>query len=456
MDPPNPRTGFALAAFKNRKCLVTIVLFWSFLAAYTFLFHGALYTRVTWSKISGTLEHSVVGLQIQNDTAPNMISATEEDDIQIHGWDYDGKSADTEERDVADEEIELLPLEPLHEEFLAGRATVFLLRIQKAASSTLDVMFSTDVSMTECEPNMRALEGLEGETCNRLFNLLHYAEYDPENCQGMAAWDDPAWQNMDCISWIFSYSYVAKYHSFTAPIRARIQRTFQRARLVSGHFSYGLHSIGHRGTFAYVTTLRHPVSRVVSWWNWNIQTGKLSPVVPPAGNATFDEFVWDDDFRFGGFQTSNHMTRVLCNRETGVQLEDGASAEERLVEGDTPRALLAEVTREHYECALRNLRSFALVFVAENMSDVKPLAPVVSRLFNMKEIVGPLEDTVINPTTLDDASTGLVVRSHNLSEATAARLADLNRWDALLYEEEGKLHKISVARLKKWGSSEQA
>ncbi|GAQ80508.1 hypothetical protein KFL_000550370 [Klebsormidium nitens] len=406
---------------------------------------------MTWIEVPGTLEHSVIEHQNRNETAPVMLNPAKQanDDIQLHAWKNDGKSADMEAEELVDDETNLLPLEALHDQFLAGRATVFLLRIQKTASSTLDVMFSTDESMAECQPNMRALQRLEGETCNRLFSLLLYAEYDPKNCPGIAAWDDPAWKNIDCIPWVWSYSYEAKYHGLPKPIRARLQRTFQRARLVSGHFSYGIHSIGHRGSFAYVTTLRHPVSRIVSWWNWNIQNGKLSPVIPPAGDATFDDFIWDDEFQFGGFQKSNHMTRVLCNQGAGLRESDRAS--EEWLEEDTPSALLTGMTREHYECALQHLRSFALVFVADNMSDVRPLAPIVSRLFNMKETVAPLEDTLINPTTLDDSSAGLAVHSHNLSKATAAKLAELNRWDALLYEEACKLHEISIARLKKWG-----
>ncbi|GAQ78833.1 hypothetical protein KFL_000190500 [Klebsormidium nitens] len=477
MDSPKNRPGFRSPAFNRRYCLIFLFLFWSFWAAYSLYFHGALY-RITWVTMSKR-EHSIVGIQkILNGTTRLMNAAMKEgpdvwkvrwgDDAESpsHSWEEaDDDSADVEEEEeegneADDESIDLLPLEPLHEEFLAGRATVFLLRIQKAASSTLDVMFSTHVNMAECQPNIRALERLEEEKCNQLFILLHYAEYKPDSCTGLTAWDDPAWEDLDCIPWIFSYTYEAKYHRLPEPERARVARTFQSSRLISGHFSYGIHSIGHRGAFAYVTTLRHPVSRVVSWWNWNIQLGKLSGIVS-AGNATFDDFVWDDGFRFGGFQKSNHMTRVLCNEETGnllivcflhIRGSDDRGSEGRLGE-DTPLGALTEITRAHYECALRNLRNFALVFLAENMSDVEPLAPLVSRLFNMKRTVGPLKGTETNPTTLDE-SAGMVVRS-SLSEATTAKLAELNSWDAMLYEKAGKLHELSVARLKEMAASKQ-
>lgn len=44
---------------------------------------------------------------------------------------------------------------------------------------------------------------------------------------------------------------------------------FRAARLVMGHYRYGLHRIGpSRDGFTYVTVLRDPVARVLSQWNW--------------------------------------------------------------------------------------------------------------------------------------------------------------------------------------------
>jgi hypothetical protein len=84
----------------------------------------------------------------------------------------------------------LMPLEKVREAFFSGKATLFLLRIQKAASSGLDVLFSTHEKSPECQPNMRRLEqGNEtGPMCNRLFYLLHYA-LDKEECQDEEGWD---------------------------------------------------------------------------------------------------------------------------------------------------------------------------------------------------------------------------------------------------------------------------
>jgi hypothetical protein len=87
----------------------------------------------------------------------------------------------------SDLEGSLMPLEDVSRAFLAGNATVFILRIQKAASSVLDELFLTaDESGRECSPNMRALEG---PTCNRLFNLLHYG-WVGDDCGGMVGWDE--------------------------------------------------------------------------------------------------------------------------------------------------------------------------------------------------------------------------------------------------------------------------
>jgi hypothetical protein len=88
--------------------------------------------------------------------------------------------------DPAHQQI-LMPLEKVREAFLGGKATLFLLRIQKAASSGLDVLFSTDAKSRECQPNMRRLEQ-GNETCNRLFYLLHYA-LDKEECKDEEGWD---------------------------------------------------------------------------------------------------------------------------------------------------------------------------------------------------------------------------------------------------------------------------
>lgn len=91
--------------------------------------------------------------------------------------------------DPANQQI-LMPLEKVREAFLGGKATLFLLRIQKAASSGLDVLFSTHEKSPECQPNMRRLErgNDTGPTCNRLFYLLHYA-LDKEECKDEEGWD---------------------------------------------------------------------------------------------------------------------------------------------------------------------------------------------------------------------------------------------------------------------------
>lgn len=84
----------------------------------------------------------------------------------------------------------LIPLEPLYEAFQAENGTVFVLRIQKAGSSTLDALFSTTMSRNECLPNMRRLERVSDPNlvCNRLFNLLHYGTLK-EACQDLEGWE---------------------------------------------------------------------------------------------------------------------------------------------------------------------------------------------------------------------------------------------------------------------------
>jgi hypothetical protein len=242
------------------------------------------------------------------------------------------------------------------------------------------------------------------------------------------------WADLDCLTWVFSYYFEENYRQLEEAESARLRGFFENARMVSGHFQHGLHRIGHRGTFAYVTTIRDPVSRVVSWWNWNLQLGRMES---KPFNVTFDEFLYGN-LPYGGFQKDNHMVRVLCNNGTGSR--NGAKYGD-----DTPLTLLADVTEEHYECALRHLRrDFALVFVSEQMDDVIELAPTVSRLFNMRT-PSVSEGKTYNPTTYQ-ADSGMV-RSSELSDEQRQRILDLNKWDVLLYEQAGALHNVSIARL---------
>ncbi|GAQ78174.1 hypothetical protein KFL_000090180 [Klebsormidium nitens] len=418
----------------TQVCFICMLMFWGL---YFFGFQDPL-NQIMLLRLS-ELEQSVAETRAsQSASAVHVLLALSGEGADVkpaRRWGYDDVSAELVEALPREYKFVSLPLDDLNEEFLAGRATLFILTFRQGATNTLNGMGGT-----ECQPNMRVLEWLDEEWCNQLFNLLHKATFDPAECGGLTGWDNPFWETLDCLPWIFSYSYEQNCRELPDPIRARLERAFARARLVSGHFSYGIHSVGHRGAFAYVTTLQDPVSRVVSWWNWSIQMGKVRARAPAA--AAFDDFVWDDGFPIGGFQKSNHMTRVLCNQGTG--LIGGVQLFGESVKEDTPLARLAEVTLEHYECALKNLQSFALVFDGERNAEVEALTPLISRLFNAEIAVGPVKGTDLNPTWLDE-SAGMVVRTR-LSEATAAKLIDLNKWDALLYDQARRLHEISVAR----------
>lgn len=216
--------------------------------------------------------------------------------------------------------------------------------------------------------------------------------------------------------------------------RGRLEAAFRSSRLVSGHFAYGLHRIAHRGAFTYVTSIREPLARVVSWWNWN--AWRLPQAFP---DLDFDGFLKSDHLRYGGYQKSNHMVRVLCNERTGPGKEGEAWGD------DTALSALAEVTEAHYKCALEHLRNdFALVFLAEQIQEAVELAPYVSRVFNMK-VVPNTKPRTYNPTTYEEG--GPMVKEAELAEATRRRLLELNQWDVRLYEQARGLHKVSIGRL---------
>jgi hypothetical protein len=46
---------------------------------------------------------------------------------------------------------------------------------------------------------------------------------------------------------------------------------------LSGHFKSNYHTMGHKpGGFTYFTSLREPIHRVVSQWNWYVPTISLN------------------------------------------------------------------------------------------------------------------------------------------------------------------------------------
>lgn len=92
-----------------------------------------------------------------------------------------------------------------------------------------------------------------------------------------------AFQELDCIPFLNSWVYEESYYNLPPPERARVGQAFERARIISGHYSFGLHRIGHRGSYTYVTSVRNPIDRVISWFNNDAERTNFE------GNLTFDK-----------------------------------------------------------------------------------------------------------------------------------------------------------------------
>ena len=236
----------------------------------------------------------------------------------------------------------------------------------------------------------------------------------------------------DCIPFIAADEYLDRFFELPHEAQERMRTMFRGARIISGHIPYGVHRIGHRGTFAYVTQLREPIARVVSHINhWLVDHPEDSV------DSTWDKRVLDPSFRH--YTKSNHQTRFLCN--------EGNVGRYRVLPSMHFVTDDEEVTEAHYRCALSHLRKdFALVFVTEQVHQVYSLAPLVARIFNMKVQTQDLTSSVYNPTNFENGKVHLKPAS-NISEPVRQYLTRMNKWDILLYREAEILHKISIERL---------
>ncbi|GAQ92140.1 hypothetical protein KFL_009310050 [Klebsormidium nitens] len=335
----------------------------------------------------------------------------------------------------------LMPLDRVKRAFENEAATLFVLRIMKTGSTGLDALFNTR-NPGECSPHLnKDLINTSGPElgCNRLAILVLRAQLDL-SCQDLRGWDDPAYVTLDCLPFTASYEYEQNFYRLPFPEQDRLRTLYRGARLVSGHFPHGVHRIGHRGLFTYVTQVRDPVARALSHVNHHILD---HPGI--FDGFSKEEFVLSTRF---GYMKSNHQVRVLCNEASigryDMYAEQVYCNKHECREPGTPLEGLTEVTEMHYQCALSHLRhDFSLVFVSELVDEVLKLGPTISRLFKMKVLANP-KIVPYNPTTFNN-------RTLRLSEAPANILNwlnQLNYWDQRLYEEAKKLHRISVQRLK--------
>ena len=235
---------------------------------------------------------------------------------------------------------------------------------------------------------------------------------------------------------------------------------FFNARLVMGHFRFGLHSLS-KARFAYATVMRHPIRRVISQFNfWSrcvpVTCSQIRIVrlrVDARGQAANHECCdprygyaqmrnqslaqWvnsQGDAAFGEYMKSNHVTRVLCGLGSAVR---GSFFWETAHQHD-----LEPVQEESFHCAMRNLkRHFRVVLVAEELHQIDVGA--------LRALLGLAPDTQQKPMAwyLREGrrhATGASSPNQmlgNVDSAVKVAITEANRYDLLLYEAAVEMHR---------------
>ena len=217
------------------------------------------------------------------------------------------------------------------------------------------------------------------------------------------------------------------------------------ARMVSGHYKYGVHEVGHRaGGYVYVTALRDPIRRVLSQWNWWCTLSGRSMIHV----STFDQWLrselrWRNP-SYGYYMLSNHMTRVLCGR--------ALTATQKWPFEDERRGSheLEPLTRAHLECAKSNLlRDFALVIVLEMLREDPSLTAELQKMIAALMLGVPEEwmRTGLNPNKTPMGKTANQVRKEEL---TIVQISELQRMNAFDFELHDFGRVLFTRQLKEW------
>ena len=359
---------------------------------------------------------------------------------------------------------------------VAGNSTIFVLRIQKAGSSQSERLFgmltfedshrdelrraspSCQV-FADCSPwTVRNDMGLVQSSleCHDRAYLMHYGHPKGQTGVKRKAWRGLARRDStldvpvaDCIPFLYSYCFVERYHSkMTAEEKHAVRGYLTHARMVSGHFKYGVHEVGHRkGGYLYVTALRDPIRRVLSQWNWWCTLAGREMI----HLSTFDQWLrselrWRNP-SYGYYMLTNHMTRVLCGRSLGT-----APPGRELPFEDERRGMheLEPMTRAHLECAKSNLlRDFALVVVLEMLREEPGLTEELQTMIAQLMLGVPEHwmRTGLNPNKTPMGKTANQVRKEELTIWQIGELQRLNQLDFELHD----FSRILFARqIKEW------
>ena len=274
----------------------------------------------------------------------------------------------------------------------------------------------------------------------------------------------PVKPRVDCITGVNSLAYTSRFNDELLPHqRAALTTWFEAARIVSGRFSFGVHTIGHRkgGEFLYVTLLVDPTVRAVDeWLVWRRRIRKArcgATVYGPNGGAAADAAASSTDVieteaslgifvqRVGGSNVGaaplrvqlqrdacpNHQVRTLCgdHRVTG--------GEDVLDENEGGSCVI--VTQIELDCAKRNLATFFLVLTddainARRNSDVNELILTTVIGAPLSAENDDVPEDVMWRRELSEAREWLAeAREFGKDAAALALLQTLNELDAALY-----------------------
>lgn len=180
------------------------------------------------------------------------------------------------------------------------------------------------------------------------------------------------------------------YSQFEPEVFAAIQQALPKSKVLYGHVCYGVHeTLGISGR--YVTFLRHPIDRVLSFYSHNAREPGMYWYGEIQNGLSLQEMVE----RELTIETNNHITRILTGYAPSQILDD--------------EAVLAQ--------AIANLeRHFCFVGLSEHL---EMGVQTLKTAFNWQ--IGKIPRLNINPHPV------------TIDAATLATLEKYNRLDLLLY-----------------------
>lgn len=224
---------------------------------------------------------------------------------------------------------------------------------------------------------------------------------------------------------------------------------------LSGHFKSNYHTMGHKpGGFTYFTSLREPIHRVVSQWNWAVgMDWGYRPELADYSGITFSSWFSDDSAPMG-FMARNHMTRIICGDTFWDHPELDMEEHEMRMGSE-----VAPITRRHLDCAKQKLTThFGLVLIVENNTHelFEWLQPALNHLLGYPyfHLAGVKDKIVQNTTPQNTTEAQVKFSTLTASELQAATRA--NEYDIELYEFAQEVSRVQLRRLKTWWEERQA